>query len=90
MGILEAAKPAIVICTRDRARSTAFYRDTLGITLAHEDSSRVPTFALSPRFFTSGGQAEYLHFLGILPVDDEFRKRIAPGRSQEKFREAPS
>jgi catechol 2,3-dioxygenase-like lactoylglutathione lyase family enzyme len=38
MGILEAAKPAIVICTRDRARSTAFYRDTLGITLAHEDS----------------------------------------------------
>jgi hypothetical protein len=24
MGILEAAKPAIVICTRDRARATAF------------------------------------------------------------------
>ena len=37
MGILEAATPAIVICTRDRARSTAFYRDTLGLTLAHED-----------------------------------------------------
>jgi FAD binding domain len=47
-------------------------------------------FCPFPRFFTSGGQAEYLHFLGILPVDDEFRKRIAPGRSQEKFREAPS
>ena len=38
MGILTAAKPAIVICTRDRARSTAFYRDTLGLTLAHEDN----------------------------------------------------
>jgi catechol 2,3-dioxygenase-like lactoylglutathione lyase family enzyme len=38
MGILTAAKPAIVICTRDRARSIAFYRDTLGLTLAREDS----------------------------------------------------
>jgi catechol 2,3-dioxygenase-like lactoylglutathione lyase family enzyme len=38
MGILEAAKPAIVICTRDRARATTFYRDTLGLTLAYEDN----------------------------------------------------
>jgi catechol 2,3-dioxygenase-like lactoylglutathione lyase family enzyme len=38
MGILQEAKPAIVICTRDRARSTAFYRYTLGLTLAHEDN----------------------------------------------------
>lgn len=38
MGILEAAKPAIIICTRDRARATAFYRDTLGLTLAYEDN----------------------------------------------------
>ncbi len=38
MGILEAAKPAIIICTRDRARATAFYRDTLGLTMAYEDS----------------------------------------------------
>jgi catechol 2,3-dioxygenase-like lactoylglutathione lyase family enzyme len=37
-GILEAAKPAIVICTRDRARGTVFYRDTLGLTVAYEDS----------------------------------------------------
>jgi len=37
MGILESARPAIVICTRDRARTTAFYRDTLGLTLARED-----------------------------------------------------
>lgn len=37
MGILEAATPAIVICTRDRARATAFYRDSLGLTLAYED-----------------------------------------------------
>jgi catechol 2,3-dioxygenase-like lactoylglutathione lyase family enzyme len=38
MGILEAAKPAIIICTRDRARATAFYRHTLGLTLAYEDA----------------------------------------------------
>jgi catechol 2,3-dioxygenase-like lactoylglutathione lyase family enzyme len=37
-GILESAKPAIIICTRDRARATAFYRETLGLTVAHEDS----------------------------------------------------
>jgi catechol 2,3-dioxygenase-like lactoylglutathione lyase family enzyme len=41
MGILEAAKPAIVICTRDRARATEFYRDMLGLTIAHEDSLAV-------------------------------------------------
>jgi catechol 2,3-dioxygenase-like lactoylglutathione lyase family enzyme len=38
MGILEASKPAVIICTRDRARATAFYRDTLGLTVAYEDS----------------------------------------------------
>ena len=38
MGILEASKPALIICTRDRARATAFYRDTLGLTVAYEDS----------------------------------------------------
>jgi catechol 2,3-dioxygenase-like lactoylglutathione lyase family enzyme len=38
MGILAAAKPAIVICTRDRARATAYYRDTLGLELAFEDN----------------------------------------------------
>lgn len=37
MGILEAAIPAIIICTRDRARATEFYRDTLGLPLAYED-----------------------------------------------------
>src|SRR5258708_23884310 len=38
MGILENAKPAIVICTRGRATATVFYRDTLGLTVAHEDN----------------------------------------------------
>ena len=38
MGILEAAKPAVIISTRDRARAPAFYRDTLGLTVAYEDS----------------------------------------------------
>jgi catechol 2,3-dioxygenase-like lactoylglutathione lyase family enzyme len=38
MGILEFAIPAIVICTRDRARATAFYRDALGLKLVSEDS----------------------------------------------------
>jgi len=38
MGILTVAKPAIVICTRDRARATAFYRDILGLELDYEDN----------------------------------------------------
>lgn len=38
MGILESAQPAFIICTRDRDRATAFYRDTLGLTLAAEDN----------------------------------------------------
>jgi catechol 2,3-dioxygenase-like lactoylglutathione lyase family enzyme len=37
MGILGSATPVVVICTRDRDRATAFYRDTLGLALAHED-----------------------------------------------------
>lgn len=37
MGILEDAKPAIIILTRDRARSVSFYRDILGLVLAYED-----------------------------------------------------
>ena len=38
MGILTAAKPAIVICTRDRVRAMEFYRDVLGLELAYEDN----------------------------------------------------
>jgi catechol 2,3-dioxygenase-like lactoylglutathione lyase family enzyme len=38
MGILEAAKPIIVICTRDRTRAAAFYRDTLGLRFLSEDN----------------------------------------------------
>jgi catechol 2,3-dioxygenase-like lactoylglutathione lyase family enzyme len=38
MGILEAAKPTVVICTRNRDRATAFYRDILGLTIAYEDN----------------------------------------------------
>jgi catechol 2,3-dioxygenase-like lactoylglutathione lyase family enzyme len=38
VGILEFAQPVIVICTRDRARSTAFYSDTLGLVMTSEDN----------------------------------------------------
>jgi hypothetical protein len=38
MGILEAAKPAVVICTRERECATTFYRDILGLALDHEDN----------------------------------------------------
>jgi predicted enzyme related to lactoylglutathione lyase len=38
MGILEAAKPVMLICTTDRARAAAFYRDILGLTVAGEDN----------------------------------------------------
>jgi hypothetical protein len=38
MGILESAKPAIIICTRDRVRASMFYRDTLGLAMTYEDN----------------------------------------------------
>src|SRR5688572_32233621 len=37
MAGLQAAKPIVVICTRDRVRARAFYRDTLGLPLTSED-----------------------------------------------------
>jgi catechol 2,3-dioxygenase-like lactoylglutathione lyase family enzyme len=41
MGILAAAKPVAIICTRDRAGAAKFYRDTLGLTLKLEDDFAV-------------------------------------------------
>src|SRR5262245_54077263 len=38
MGILETAQPAVVICTRDRAKATAWYRDVLGLPLISDDA----------------------------------------------------
>ena len=38
MAIPENAIPVIVICTRDRDRSTKFYRDALGLVVDHEDN----------------------------------------------------
>ena len=38
MGILTDAKPVLIVCTRDLARATAFYRDTLGLTKTSEDA----------------------------------------------------
>jgi catechol 2,3-dioxygenase-like lactoylglutathione lyase family enzyme len=38
METLEFATPAISVCTRDRARSTAFYRDSLGLVLERDDA----------------------------------------------------
>jgi len=37
MGILAAAKPVAIICTRDRAGAAKFYRDTLGLRTKLED-----------------------------------------------------
>jgi len=37
MGILAVAKPVAIICTRDRARASIFYRDTPGLALKFED-----------------------------------------------------
>jgi catechol 2,3-dioxygenase-like lactoylglutathione lyase family enzyme len=41
MGILEAAKPVAIICTRDRARAAIFYRETLGLRMKLKDDYAV-------------------------------------------------
>ena len=45
----------------------------------------------SPEFapgLASCGQAEHLHFIGVLPFDDEFREEIVLDGIQEKFGQA--
>ncbi len=37
IGILESAKPVVIIATRDRKISAPYYRDTLGLPLISED-----------------------------------------------------
>jgi catechol 2,3-dioxygenase-like lactoylglutathione lyase family enzyme len=41
MEILQTATPLILICTRDRERATAFYRDVLGLGFVSEDKFAV-------------------------------------------------
>ncbi len=41
MGILGAAKPVAIICTRNRAGAATFYRDTLGLRIKFEDAYAV-------------------------------------------------
>ena len=36
-GILTSSTPIGIVCVRDRARATPFYRDVLGLSLVHED-----------------------------------------------------
>ncbi len=38
MNALTASRPAVIICTSNLARATAFYRDTLGLSLVTEDA----------------------------------------------------
>jgi catechol 2,3-dioxygenase-like lactoylglutathione lyase family enzyme len=46
MGVLESAKPVVIIATRDRRISMPWYRDTLGLKLLSEDPYAA-VFALS-------------------------------------------
>jgi catechol 2,3-dioxygenase-like lactoylglutathione lyase family enzyme len=41
VGILQKTAPLILICTRDRERATAFYRDVLGLRFISEDKFAV-------------------------------------------------
>src|SRR4051812_6930826 len=62
MGILTAARPVILICTQDVARTAAFYRDVLGLTSVSEDkyaavftiSSVMLRVSLVPDFAVNG------------------------------------
>jgi len=72
MGILEAALPAIVVCTRDRARATAFYRDVLGLPLAYEDdfASVFNTGGVTLRISTVAGFTPHDHTILGFRVSD--------------------
>jgi catechol 2,3-dioxygenase-like lactoylglutathione lyase family enzyme len=60
MGVLQSSVPAIVICTRDREKSTSFYRDALGLVLTHEDR-------FAAVFSIAGVTLRVSHVPGFLP-----------------------
>jgi catechol 2,3-dioxygenase-like lactoylglutathione lyase family enzyme len=41
MAGLEAARPIVVVCTRDRERAVAFYRDVLGLPIRSQNRAAV-------------------------------------------------
>lgn len=72
MGILGAAKPVVIIATRDQTISQPFYRDTLGLPLAGEDAYAA-VFQLNGavmRLSTVEGWTPHAHTVFGFEVDD--------------------
>ncbi len=72
MPSLARAKPLVIVCTRDRALSTPFYRDTLGLALISEDAFAA-VFALdgaSLRLSTVADWTAHDHTIFGFGVDD--------------------
>jgi catechol 2,3-dioxygenase-like lactoylglutathione lyase family enzyme len=71
MGILQSSVPAVVICTRNRARAIAFYRDTLGLTLSRED-------AYAAVFVTGGVTLRVSHVADFAPHEHTIVGFVVP------------
>ncbi len=72
MGILQDAKPVVIIATRDRKKSEPFYRDTLGLPLIGDDPYAA-VFALNGaimRLSTIEDWAAHAHTVFGFEVDD--------------------
>jgi len=72
MGALSKAKPVIIICTRDRAKSEPFYRETLGLRqTSADDFAAVFDVAGAPlRLSTVEGWKPHEHTIFGFAVDD--------------------
>ncbi|MFN0025510.1 MAG: VOC family protein, partial [Parvularculaceae bacterium] len=72
MSLLQQAKPVVIICTRDRALSLPFYRDTLDLPLTGEDDFAA-IFALKDatmRLSTVEGWTPHAHTVFGFEVSD--------------------
>jgi catechol 2,3-dioxygenase-like lactoylglutathione lyase family enzyme len=69
---LKDARPVVIICTRDRAKSLPFYRDVLGLALVGEDAFAA-VFALNGaemRLSTVADWTAHAHTVFGFAVDD--------------------
>lgn len=91
MGILEKATPVIIICTRDRAVATPFYRDTLGLKLTGEDAfAAIFDVGGAPmRLSTVEGWKAHEHTIFGFAVSDIERAAGELSRKGVKFNQYP-
>ena len=91
MGVLSSAKPVVIVCTRDRAKSEPFYRDVLGLRKTGEDAfAAVLDIGGAPmRLSTVGDLKAHEHTIFGFSVSDIERVAGELSKNGVKFNQYP-